>query len=95
MTVLSARHDVKCMFTTPKLLDALCNRLEKEGTIERVEVNVGVDDGLFQFPPAGTPIEIAVGTRSSGATAIVVLMAVGLSRLVVGPDGDRGVRRET
>jgi phenylacetate-coenzyme A ligase PaaK-like adenylate-forming protein len=32
MTVLSAKHDVKCMFTTPKLLDALCGRLEKEGT---------------------------------------------------------------
>ena len=32
MTVLSAGHDIKCMFTTPKLLDALANRLEKEGT---------------------------------------------------------------
>ncbi len=32
MTILSAGHDIKCMFTTPKLLDALCGRLEKEGT---------------------------------------------------------------
>ncbi len=32
VTVLSAGHDVKCMFTTPKLLDALANRLEKDGT---------------------------------------------------------------
>ncbi len=32
MTVLSANHEVKCMFTTPKLLDSLCGRLEKEGT---------------------------------------------------------------
>jgi len=32
MTILSAGHDVKCMFTTPKLLDALCLRLEKEGS---------------------------------------------------------------
>jgi phenylacetate-coenzyme A ligase PaaK-like adenylate-forming protein len=31
LTVLSAGHDVKCMFTTPKLLDALCARLEKNG----------------------------------------------------------------
>ena len=31
LTVLSAGHDVKCMFTTPKLLDALCARLEKDG----------------------------------------------------------------
>jgi phenylacetate-coenzyme A ligase PaaK-like adenylate-forming protein len=32
MTVLSAGHDIKCMFSTPKLLDALVQRLEKEGT---------------------------------------------------------------
>jgi phenylacetate-coenzyme A ligase PaaK-like adenylate-forming protein len=32
MTILSAGHDVKCMFTTPKLLDALCKRLEQEGS---------------------------------------------------------------
>ena len=32
MAILSANHDIKCMFSTPKLLDALCGRLEKEGT---------------------------------------------------------------
>ena len=32
MTVLSAGHEVKCLFTTPKLLDALSQRLEKEGS---------------------------------------------------------------
>src|SRR5262249_15540131 len=32
MTVLSANHEIKCMFATPKLLDALANRLEKEGS---------------------------------------------------------------
>lgn len=32
MTVLSAGHDIKCMFTTPKLLDALCARLDEQGT---------------------------------------------------------------
>jgi phenylacetate-coenzyme A ligase PaaK-like adenylate-forming protein len=32
MTVLSANHEIKCLFTTPKLLDALANRLEKEGS---------------------------------------------------------------
>jgi phenylacetate-coenzyme A ligase PaaK-like adenylate-forming protein len=32
LTILSANHDIKCMFTTPKLLDALAGRLEKEGT---------------------------------------------------------------
>jgi phenylacetate-coenzyme A ligase PaaK-like adenylate-forming protein len=32
VTILSAKHDIKCMFATPKLLDALCGRLEKDGT---------------------------------------------------------------
>src|SRR5947207_1552682 len=32
LTVLSANHEIKCMFTTPKLLDALAGRLEKEGS---------------------------------------------------------------
>ena len=32
MTILSAGHDIRCMFTTPKLLDSLCQRLEKEGS---------------------------------------------------------------
>lgn len=32
LTVLSAKHDIKCMFTTPKLLDALAARLEKDGS---------------------------------------------------------------
>jgi len=32
MTILSAGHDIKCMFTTPKLLDALCKKLEEKGS---------------------------------------------------------------
>jgi phenylacetate-coenzyme A ligase PaaK-like adenylate-forming protein len=32
LTVLSANHEIKCMFTTPKLLDALTGRLEKDGS---------------------------------------------------------------
>jgi phenylacetate-coenzyme A ligase PaaK-like adenylate-forming protein len=32
MTVLSANHEIKCMFTTPKLLDALAGRLERDGS---------------------------------------------------------------
>lgn len=31
LTILSANHEIKCMFTTPKLLDALCSKLEKDG----------------------------------------------------------------
>jgi phenylacetate-coenzyme A ligase PaaK-like adenylate-forming protein len=32
MTVLSANHEIKCMFTTPKLLDSLAARVENEGS---------------------------------------------------------------
>ncbi len=32
VTVLSAKHDIKCMFTTPKLLDSLATRLEAQGS---------------------------------------------------------------
>jgi phenylacetate-coenzyme A ligase PaaK-like adenylate-forming protein len=32
LTILSAGHDIKCMFTTPKLLDALCARLDAQGS---------------------------------------------------------------
>jgi phenylacetate-coenzyme A ligase PaaK-like adenylate-forming protein len=31
LTILSANHEIKCMFSTPKLLDALCARLLKDG----------------------------------------------------------------
>jgi phenylacetate-coenzyme A ligase PaaK-like adenylate-forming protein len=32
LTILSAGHDIKCMFTTPKLLDALAAKLESKGS---------------------------------------------------------------
>src|ERR1041384_1666892 len=42
VTILSANHDIKCMFTTPKLLDALCGRLEKDGTTLKEKGVTGV-----------------------------------------------------
>src|SRR5438128_11835336 len=32
LTTLSAGHDIRCMFATPKLVEALANRLESEGS---------------------------------------------------------------
>ena len=32
MTILSAGHEVRCLFATPKLVEALANRLEDEGS---------------------------------------------------------------
>ncbi|HYV42727.1 MAG TPA: hypothetical protein VEO02_13135, partial [Thermoanaerobaculia bacterium] len=38
-------------------------------TIERAEANVEVDEGLFKFPPAGTPIGRAIPAAPSAAPA--------------------------
>lgn len=42
MTILSANHDIRCMFVTPKLLDALAARLEAEGSSIRKAGITGV-----------------------------------------------------
>lgn len=42
MTILSAGHEIKCMFTTPKLLDALCKKLEEKGSSIEKEGITGI-----------------------------------------------------
>lgn len=42
VTILRAGHDIRCMFATPKLVDALANRLESEGSSIREEGVTGV-----------------------------------------------------
>ncbi len=42
MTVLSASHDIRCMFATPKLVEALANRLESDGSSIREAGITGV-----------------------------------------------------
>jgi hypothetical protein len=54
ITVLSAGHDIKCMFTTPKLLDALCQRLESEGRTFRDTGITGIFSGGTEFTPQFT-----------------------------------------
>ncbi len=44
-------------------------------TIEHAEANVEVDDGLFKFPPAGTPIGRAIPAAPSAASASPVAPA--------------------
>src|ERR1700691_856759 len=51
MTILSAGHDIKCMFTTPKLLEALALRLESMGTTIRREGITGIFSGGTEFTP--------------------------------------------
>jgi phenylacetate-coenzyme A ligase PaaK-like adenylate-forming protein len=51
VTILQANHDIKCMFTTPKLLEALALRLESMGTsIGKVGIK-GIFSGGTEFTP--------------------------------------------
>ncbi|MDX1948721.1 MAG: hypothetical protein SFU86_25255 [Pirellulaceae bacterium] len=54
LTILSAGHDIKCMFTTPKLLEALCNRLEKQGKSFKDTGITGIFSGGTEFTPQWT-----------------------------------------
>ena len=42
MTILGAGHEIKCMFTTPKLLDSLVKRLEDKGSSLEQEGITGI-----------------------------------------------------
>ena len=51
VTVLSAHHDIRCLFTTPKLLEALALRLEAKGTTIRTAGITGIFSGGTEFTP--------------------------------------------
>jgi phenylacetate-coenzyme A ligase PaaK-like adenylate-forming protein len=51
VTTLSAGHDIRCMFTTPKLLEALALRLEQQGTTIRKAGITGIFSGGTEFTP--------------------------------------------
>jgi phenylacetate-coenzyme A ligase PaaK-like adenylate-forming protein len=51
VTILEAGHDVRCMFTTPKLLEALALRLEDRGTTIRKAGITGIFSGGTEFTP--------------------------------------------
>src|SRR5207247_8107591 len=50
-TSLEAGHDVRCMFATPKLLEALALRLESMGTSIRKAGISGIFSGGTEFTP--------------------------------------------
>ena len=54
ITVLSAGHDIRCMFTTPKLLEALAIELEKRGSSIRRSGITGIFSGGTEFTPQWT-----------------------------------------
>ncbi len=51
VTILGAGHDVRCLFTTPKLLEALAVRLEGKGTTIRRAGITGIFSGGTEFTP--------------------------------------------
>ncbi len=54
LSILSAGHDVKCMFATPKLLEALCNALEEQGKTFQDTGITGIFSGGTEFTPQWT-----------------------------------------
>ena len=51
MTLLSAGHDIQCMFTTPKLLESLADRLEQQGSSIKDAGIRGIFCGGTEFTP--------------------------------------------
>ena len=51
VTLLQAGHTIKCLFTTPKLLEALALRLESMGTSIRKAGITGIFSGGTEFTP--------------------------------------------
>jgi phenylacetate-coenzyme A ligase PaaK-like adenylate-forming protein len=51
VTILEAGHDIRCLFTTPKLLEALALRLESMGTSIHKAGITGIFSGGTEFTP--------------------------------------------
>ena len=54
LSILSAGHDIKCMFGTPKLIEALANKLEKQGKTFKDTGITGIFSGGTEFTPQWT-----------------------------------------
>ncbi len=54
ITILTAGHDIRCMFATPKLLDSLCLALEDRGTSLKEIGVTGIFSGGTEFTPQWT-----------------------------------------
>ncbi len=89
ITVLEAGHDVKCMFTTPKLLESLANALADRGSSIGEMGIQGIFSGGTEFTPQWTRfameelIEGVYMTPTYGNT----LMGLACSRPVTAEDG--------
>lgn len=91
LTILGAGHDIRCLFATPKLLSALCLRLEEEGTTLSGAGIRGVFSGGTELTPQWT--RFAVEELLDGAylfpTYGNTLMGLAPARPVNAEDGYR------
>ena len=89
LTILSAGHEIRCLFTTPKLLESLCLELERRGSSLAEQGVRGIFSGGTEFTPQWTRFameELIPGvymTPTYGNT----LMGLACSRPVT-PDDD-------
>jgi phenylacetate-coenzyme A ligase PaaK-like adenylate-forming protein len=54
LTILTAGHDIKCMFGTPKLIESLCQALEEKGMTFKDTGITGIFSGGTEFTPQWT-----------------------------------------
>jgi phenylacetate-coenzyme A ligase PaaK-like adenylate-forming protein len=54
LTILGAGHEIKCMFGTPKLIEALCLALEERGSSLKETGITGIFSGGTEFTPQWT-----------------------------------------
>ncbi|WDQ17941.1 hypothetical protein [Rhodopirellula sp. P2] len=95
ITILTAGHDVKCMFATPKLLESLSEGLEEKGT-SLAEVGIkGIFSGGTEFTPQWTRFaveEMLGGPPEEGGVFMTptygnTLMGLACSKPVSAADG--------
>lgn len=95
LTVLGAGHDIKCMFTTPKLLEALALALEAKGSSIPETGITGIFSGGTEFTPQWTRFaveELLGGPPEKGGVYMTptygnTLMGLACSKPVTAADG--------
>ncbi|MEC8474120.1 MAG: hypothetical protein VXZ38_05680 [Planctomycetota bacterium] len=95
VTVLTAGHDVKCMFATPKLLESLGEALEEKGTSLQEVGITGIFSGGTEFTPQWTKFcveELLGGSPEEGGVYMTptygnTLMGLACSKPVTAAEG--------
>lgn len=95
LTILSAGHDIKCMFTTPKLLESLAEGLDKKKKTIKDTGITGIFSGGTEFTPQFTRFaveELLGGPPEEGGVYMTptygnTLMGLACSKPISAADG--------